>query len=396
MRLSIFYTALISCLLLMAGSCNKEKKQELTPWGTPLHEDADTVTDAFTLADIQANGELIILTLNGPDTYYEYHGRGMGTQYLLCEKFAQTLGVSLRVEVCKDTTDLLNRLKKGEGDVIAIHLNKVLKGIRICGKKPGDKASIAWGVAANNPSLADTIDNWFKPSLLDKVKKEEQEMFSTARVKRHVYAPMLNSKTGVISTYDHLFQKHAPTARIDWRLLAAQCYQESTFDPKARSWVGACGLMQIMPETADRLGLSRAQLFEPEPNIAAATRYMADLDAKLRDIPEKMERTWFVLACYNGGYHHVRDAMALAKKNGRNTHRWSEVAPYVLKLRDPAYYKDPIVKYGYMRGNETVDYVERIKQRWSQYRGKAGGGSFSSSFGSPTPQRAKKQYRFHI
>ena len=63
-------------------------------------------------------------------------------------------------------------------------------------------------------------------------------------------------------------------AGMDWVMMAAQCYQESCFDPKAHSWAGACGLMQIMPATADHLALPRGQMYEPETNIAAAARYM--------------------------------------------------------------------------------------------------------------------------
>ena len=393
MKLLVYLLTLVAATIV--ASCSEEKKQQLTPWGTTLEAAADSIPDDFTLDDILNNGELIMLTLTGPETYYDYHGKGMGTQYMLCEKFASALGVSLRVEVCKDTTDLLTRLDKGEGDIIALALPEKTKGVRICGARDA-KRHQGWAVQADNVALADTLDRWYRPSMLTQVRQEMEFMLSTRSVTRHVYSPMLNRSAGIISQYDHLFQKYAPVARWDWRLLAAQCYQESTFDPKARSWVGACGLMQIMPETADQLGLPRSQIYEPEANIAASTKYIAQLDSKLRDIPEKTERTWFVLACYNGGYHHIRDAMELARKHGHNPHRWEEVSPYVLGLREARYYNDPVVRYGYMRGNETVDYVDCIRQRWAQYRGSAGAGSFSGSFGTPTPQPAKKKYRFHI
>jgi membrane-bound lytic murein transglycosylase F len=81
------------------------------------------------------------------------------------------------------------------------------------------------------------------------------------------------------------------------------------------------------------------------------------------------ERIKFVLASYNGGHFHIRDAMALARKNGQSPYRWSDVSGYVLRLSQPEYYGDPIVKYGYMRGSETVDYVDRIWSRWLEYRG---------------------------
>lgn len=234
------------------------------------------------------------------------------------------------------------------------------------------------------------------------IKKEENFLLSTNSVVHHVYSPMLSRSGGVISRYDNHFKTYAPLAMFDWRLLAAQCYQESTFDAGAHSWAGACGLMQIMPGTADHVGLPRSEMYDPEKNIAAAAKYIRELHSHFNDIPNPLERSYFVLASYNGGFFHVRDAMALTRKFGKNPYRWADVQEFVLKLRVPAYYNDPVVKHGYMRGDETVDYVARICNRWGQYRGFAhsfGGGfsgGFSGGFGNMTPSRAKHRNRFKI
>lgn len=396
--MNIFSRLLLILLVsasLVACSHKKQNKPVETPWGTTLGADSTASAESgFSLNDIIHNGELIMLTLTGPENYYDYRGRGMGLQYLLCERFAKTLGVSLRVEVCKDTADLVARLKNGEGDLVAFFLPKSVEGVDFCGASPASGGG-QWAVQKGNEALADTLNRWFKPALLAKIKAEERFALSSRSVTRHVYSPMLDRKAGVISQYDHLFQKYAPTARWDWRLLAAQCYQESTFDPQAHSWAGARGLMQIMPGTAAHLGLPANQVHEPEPNVAAATRLIRELDGKFNDIGDRMERIRFVLASYNGGAGHVRDAMALARKYGRNPQRWEEVAPFVLRLSTPQFYNDPVVKNGYMRGGETVDYVERIGKRWQQYSGIAPGG-ISGSYGSMVPQRATKKYRFHL
>ena len=76
--------------------------------------------------------------------------------------------------------------------------------------------------------------------------------------------------------------------------------------------------MQIMPGTADHLGLPRASIYDPEQNIADEARYLGELDRNFSDIPERSERTKFVLAAYNGGHFHIRDAMTLARKHGKN------------------------------------------------------------------------------
>lgn len=228
--------------------------------------------------------------------------------------------------------------------------------------------------------------------MVAQVRSEETYLLSARSVRRHVFSPMLNRSKGIISRYDSYFQKYAPVARLDWRLMAAQCYQESTFDPNAKSWAGACGLMQIMPSTADHLGLPRASLFRPEENVAASARYMQELGQHFSDVPLS-ERVWFQLASYNGGFHHIRDAMALARKHGKNANRWADVSEFVLKLSKPQYYNDPVVKNGYMRGTETVDYVSRIRERWAQYRGMAGGGTKNFI---TTPQRASRNYKWHL
>lgn len=340
--------------LLVLCSCSQKKAEpQVTPWGTVI-DSIPEFDDDFDLEDIQRNGELIALTLTGPETYYDYHGKHLGAQYLLAQRFADKLGVSLRMEVCRDTTDMRSRLEAGEADLICY---------------PIQKNGVGWLIGKGKDDLAQELAEWWKPSMLAEVKKEEDFLLSAKSVQRRVFSPMLNRADGIISHYDGYFQRYAAGIRWDWRLIAAQCYQESTFDPQARSWAGACGLMQIMPSTADHLGLARSDMYDPEKNIEAAVRYIGELEHTFSDIREQGERVKFVLAAYNGGHFHIRDAMALAQKNGHNPLRWGEVEPYVLGLAQPQYYNDPIVKYGYMRGSETVDYVRKIHERWNSYRG---------------------------
>lgn len=331
-------------------SCTPKKQEPVvTPWGQIL--DSVEVKEGFDLPDIQQYGELIVATVTGPQTYYDYHGKSLGTQYLIVQRLADTLGVSVRVEVCRDSMELAEKLQEGVVDIVAW-------------PTPG-----AMSVSQDKPLLAEEWKAWYKPELVAEVQKEETALLTSQRVKRRVFSPMLDKKGGVISHYDHLFQQYSQPIRWDWRLMAAQCYQESTFDPKAVSFAGAKGLMQIMPGTADLLGLPRDQMYDPEKNIAAAAKYLGQLEGKWSEIQNRSERTNFILASYNGGIHHIRDAMALARRDGKNPHSWREVSEYVLKLAQPKYYNDPIVKHGYMRGSETVDYVAKIRQRHQGYMG---------------------------
>ena len=348
MRFLNKYLVVVGTMLFLV-SCHQRQERVVTPYGSVL--DSVEVTEDFDLPDIQTNGELIMATVSGPETYYDYHGRQLGTQYLICQHFADSLGVRLRIDVCRDSAELRRRLDEGEADLVAW-------------PTPGEIE-----VGAEKPELAEELALWYHPDRIVAAKKEEQDLLTVKKVRRRIFSPMLDKRGGIISHYDQYFIAYSRDIRWDWRLLAAQCYQESTFDPKAVSFAGAKGLMQIMPGTADHLGVSRSRLYEPEANIAAATKYIAELQRTFADIGDHYERTNFVLASYNGGAHHIRDAMALAKRDGKNNHRWGEVAPYVLKLAQPKYYNDPLVKYGYMRGSETVDYVSKIRQRFAGYQG---------------------------
>lgn len=365
------YIHLFTLLLLFSACSQKREAASLTPWG----EETDTASSDIDLEEIVSNGELIALALTGPQTYYDYRGRQLGTQYMLCQRFANKIGVSLRVETCRDSAEMVKRLEDGEADLILFNTTSASK-------------QLAWRIGADKPQLEKALKEWYRPQMVDEVRKEEDYLLSSRSVKRRVFAPMLNAKGGVISHYDPLFQQYARQVRWDWRLMAAQCYQESTFDPQARSWAGACGLMQIMPSTADHLGLARSDMFNPQMNIAAAAKLIGELDRSFSDIRNPQERIKFILAAYNGGANHVRDAMALARKNGRDPQRWADVSLYILMLAQPEYYNDPVVKYGYMRGSETAGYVDKIMQRWNGYRGVK---SAPSSGVSGVPQRATKE-----
>ena len=394
-RIVSYMICIMVCISIVLGSCTAKKESAMTPWGTMTGDTVVAKNNRFSLNDIINNGEMIVLTLSGPETYYDYHGHGMGEQYLLCEKFAQQIGVSIRVDLCKDTTEMVRKLINGDGDMIAFPLPKDVKDankLSYCGMHV-DSLKVGWAVLSNNEELASALNKWYKPGMIKQVKDEESYLLSTRSIRRHVYAPLLNGAKGEISRYDSYFKQYASAARVDWRMMAAQCYQESCFDPNARSWAGACGLMQIMPTTAAHLGLPQSYMFNPEANIAASAKFMSELGNMFRDVPDYNERMNFILACYNGGYFHIRDAMALASKYGHNKYRWDDVSQYVLLLTNPRFYRDPVVKHGYMRGTETVDYVNRIRTRYYQYCGVAAPCSFGMN---QIPHRSTHKHRFKI
>ncbi len=226
----------------------------------------------------------------------------------------------------------------------------------------------AWAVAPDNDKLAESVDKWFG---------EAQARVIDEELLKRFFEQMKNGSTisfdfskGYISKYDNIFKKYAPRIGWDWRLMAAQAYVESRFRPNARSWAGARGLMQVMPSTARGYRTPVSKLSNPETCVDVATRLITDLDSYLmKYVPNDKERLKFVIAAYNVGIAHVYDAIALAKKYGYDPTVWSgNVEKALLMKMNPKYYNDPVVKYGYCRGTETVAYVKGITNFYEHAR----------------------------
>lgn len=226
----------------------------------------------------------------------------------------------------------------------------------------------SWAVAPGKEWLADSIDTWFAGESSQSTNAELlKQLFEQSKFASSV---SFDFSKGYISKYDNIFKQYAPRVGWDWRLMAAQAFQESRFNPNAKSWVGARGLMQIMPRTARGYSTSVAKLNNPEVSVKVATKLISDLDRYLlKYVPNDKERIKFVIAAYNVGIAHVYDAIALAQKYGYDPQVWDgNVAQAILMKMNPKYYNDPVVKYGYCRGTETVEYVKNISNFYEQAR----------------------------
>ncbi|MCB0280632.1 MAG: lytic transglycosylase F, partial [Calditrichaeota bacterium] len=99
------------------------------------------------------------------------------------------------------------------------------------------------------------------------------------------------------------------------------------------------------------------------------TRYMQRLFDYWSVIPDPLERVKFVLASYNSGIGHIDDARSLAEKYYADKNRWEDnVALFILRKSQRKYYEDPVVKFGYCRGDEVYNYVREILQRYENYK----------------------------
>jgi membrane-bound lytic murein transglycosylase F len=233
----------------------------------------------------------------------------------------------------------------------------------------GPEYRVAWAVRQNAPELLGALNAWLAEQHASGV---VEQLYRKYFIDRRGYqarheAEYLTEPTAQLSQYDDLLRQHAPEIGWDWRLLAAQTMQESRFDPRARSWAGAQGLLQLMPGTAREVGVGN--VWDPEQNVRGGVRYLAGLIRTWTpDIPDEDERLKFVLASYNVGRGHVLDAQRLTEKHGGNPLVWDEVAYWLLQKSKREVYSDPVVRHGYARGLEPVTYVAKILDRWAHYR----------------------------
>ena len=223
-----------------------------------------------------------------------------------------------------------------------------------------------WVVRQENPQLLKAMDAFHK--------KEHRGLFynvtykkyftNPKRILSHIEERADTAENNALSPYDELVRKYAKHYGFDWRLIVSQMYQESRFDPAAKSWVGALGLLQVMPRTAKELGIK--DLHIPDSGLNAGVQYLNWLLQRFEPELDIGERMWFSLAAYNAGLGHVRDARSLARKKGWDGDKWFDnVEKAILLLSQKKYAKK--AKHGYVRGHEPVNYVRQIRDRYLAY-----------------------------
>lgn len=155
--------------------------------------------------------------------------------------------------------------------------------------------------------------------------------------------------------YKDLFKRYG--SDMDWRFLAAISYQESHWEPKARSFTGVRGMMMLTLPTAKQMGVKSR--IDAEQSIRGGAKYFQQLINRIPARIKNPDRRWFALAAYNVGWGHMEDARVITQQLGGDPDRWVDVKEYLPLLKQRKYYKN--TKYGYARGDEPVRYVENIR-----------------------------------
>lgn len=246
-------------------------------------------------------------------------------------------------------------------------VNKTYLPDLVIGPAISAKQDIAWAVHPKAENLVLKINEFFQI-----MKKEPTYNILYRRYYKspHTHAKRKDSllfslETGQISPYDGLIKSAAKKYDFDWRLLAAQIYQESKFNPNAKSWAGARGLYQIMPNTAKELGIKDPE--DPVQSIHGGAKYLKKMHDRLNEIDDETQRLKIALAAYNCGWGHIMDALKIAKSDSHFDEKtWEGIGKALTLLSQKEYARK--AKFGYVRASEPIKYVKNIWDYYQAYR----------------------------
>lgn len=211
--------------------------------------------------------------------------------------------------------------------------------------------SFAWMIRKKSPKLMKEINAFIK-------KYKEGTKFGNILIRRHVdnfkfLKPTINKKK--LKKFDkvvEIFKKYAERYDLNYLLMIAQAYQESKLNQKAKSHVGALGVMQLMPATGKDMKVGNIKKLDP--NIHAGIKYhrwIIDHYFKNEKI-DALNQTMFAFAAYNAGPGRVRSLRKIAKKRGYDPNIWFNNVEVIAAEKI---------------GAETVTYVSNIYEYYVAY-----------------------------
>lgn len=222
-----------------------------------------------------------------------------------------------------------------------------------------DTQELAWIVSEPAKALIPELEPWFASlrthgGLAD----IQSRYFGYIEDFDYVHARALHRRIeDRLPQYRLLFESAAEEMDLPWDLLAAVAYQESHWNPKAKSPTGVRGMMMLTRNTARELGVRNR--LDPAESIHGGARYLRNIFDRLPDTITGDDRLWIGLAAYNVGLGHVWDARGLAGRLGHDADTWAGLRQVLPLLSKKRYYKT--LKHGYARGNEPVRFVRKVR-----------------------------------
>ena len=293
-------------------------------------------------------------------------GLTVGYNYELLQRFAISMGDSLvSIVNARKGASWTDSLRQGKVDIVVLPCTEVTPADSILLSIPVDSLTV-WAVRHDCASGLAEIDGWLG-SFLD---SEDHEPVRDVFLLRYSPAKRAEWKRGVghISPYDSLVKAAAERLGWDWRLLSALIYQESEFHIELRSRRGAEGLMQMLPSTAAKMGVT--DLFNPEESIKAGTEYLLLLQNMFRGkAANKDELCKFTLAAYNAGEGRIMDCVRYAESVGADSGTWDGIVSVIPEMRDEATIQvDSVIRLGTFQGTETIAYVKRVLSLYEDFK----------------------------
>lgn len=341
--------------IIAAGITVTPERSSFIDFAAPYIKDVQEILVSYTYTEApqkieDLSGKQVIVVANSS---YIIH----------LEKINQTLGKLgipgieiIKADPLLEAEDLLEMVNAGLFDftVVDNHVAEIYQNIYPKLRLQKDfvihhGGKIAWAINKHNPKLEKSLNsfvrNYARPG----------KLLGNSLYKKYFKNPYWVKQPLTFTALDdtpclqHYFEKYAVFFEFDWYLIAAQAFQESGFNQKAKSRANAVGIMQIKPSTARSKVVNVPDIHKLEDNILAGVKYLAFIRDHYFSKPEYSEedRINFTLAAYNAGPGRIRQLQRLAERKGLDPYKWH-------------YHVEVLARQEI--GHETVDYVTKIRK----------------------------------
>lgn len=290
---------------------------------------------------------------------------GEGTSYAQTIRNLQKDGFDINATMTSEFSmeELLSKVSSHEIDCTIVNSNIYSINLRYFPEislafPVSGREQLAWILADNSKELAIDMYAWLNNFIQSGKMAELKDVYysrtlSFDYVNTKMFYKRIKSR---LPKYKKYFQDAGKKYEIPWRLLAAISYQESHWNPKAKSFTGVRGMMMLTRATAKMLGIKNR--LDPKQSIIGGARHIKQM---LKIVPKDItgeNRIKVALAAYNIGLGHILDARKLAREHNLDSKSWNDLKKVLPLLSRKKYYKT--LKYGYARGSEPIKYVESI------------------------------------
>jgi membrane-bound lytic murein transglycosylase F len=292
--------------------------------------------------------------------------RADSPQERLLERMKRTVAPNIRWTATAPTSaDPLEDIDSGEADFALVDAREysfarhLYPNVNVGFALP-DSRPVQWVVRKGAGDLLGAVNRFFEV-FRSSARLTPLEQSSTGDMRAFEYEESREFQghmTDRLPRFRPWFEAAAMQSGTDWRLLAAIGYQESKWDPAAESGDGALGVMMLMSETAEAMGIKDRT--NAQQSIYAGAQYLAEVREKVPERIPEPDRTWLTVAAYNVGFGHLEDARIITQIRGKNPDSWTDVRESLPLLAQERWYQR--AKRGYARGWEPVQFVDRIQR----------------------------------